>query len=197
MVMRNRPRTSRQSVPTPAAIGLPDGQRALADLKELGWYDEDGLELLWGLAGAADPELALKSLVRLKERLDSGIESGEVPQWAAWSALDAAMRQQVLMRTRVFALLGGSSMLGDHMVANPTTWSLLLADLPTRADMFRDMLTAVEAVPEAPVRTDDVSVAEAAELEYREPTPSSPDLEEAGLYRAGVTGRDADVAMKR
>ena len=29
MVMRNRPRTSRQSVPTPAAIGLPDGQRAL------------------------------------------------------------------------------------------------------------------------------------------------------------------------
>ena len=197
MVMRNRPRTSRQSVPTPATLGLPDGDRAVQDLKELGWYDEDGLELLWGLAGASDPEQALTSLVRLKEKLDSGVESGELPQWAAWSALDAAMRQQVLMRTRVFALLGGSAMLGDHMVANPTTWSLLLADLPTRADMFRDMLTAVEAAPETPVRTDDESVKEAADLDYREPTASSPDLEDAGLYRAGITGRDADLAMKR
>ena len=86
MVMRNRPRTSRQSVPTPATLGLPDGDRAVQDLKELGWYDEDGLELLWGLAGASDPEQALTSLVRLKEKLDSGVESGELPQWAAFCA---------------------------------------------------------------------------------------------------------------
>ena len=56
-------------MPTPAALGLADGDRSMADLKDLGWYDEDGLELLWGLAGAADPELALTSLVRLKEKL--------------------------------------------------------------------------------------------------------------------------------
>ena len=58
------------------------------------------------------------------------------------------------------------------------------------------MLTAVEP-PETPVRTDDESVKEAADLDYREPTASSPDLEDAGLYRAGITGRDADLAMKR
>ena len=196
MVMRNRPRTSRQSVPNPSTLGL-NADRALDDLRFLGWYDEEGLELLWGLAGAADPDLALSTLVRLKTRLDDRAGTDDVPGWAEWDALDAAMRRQVLMRTRLFALLGASSMLGDHMVANPATWTLLLADLPTRADMFRDMLTAIDATPETPVRTDEDSVAEAADLEYREPTPSSPDLENAGLYRAGLTGREAEVAMQR
>lgn len=195
--MSIRPRTTRSALPRPAALGLADGERTMADLTELGWWNEDSLELLWGLAGAADPNLALGALVRLKARLDSGRDDGSVPEWSSWQALDASMRRTVMMRTRVFALLGASSMLGDHLVANPTTWMLLTADLPTRADMFRDMLTAVEARPETPVLTDEESIAAAEELDAKPLPESSPDLEGPGLYRAAITGTEADRAMRR
>ncbi|WP_448852290.1 bifunctional [glutamine synthetase] adenylyltransferase/[glutamine synthetase]-adenylyl-L-tyrosine phosphorylase [Corynebacterium sp. 335C] len=195
--MSIRPRTTRSVLPRPAALGLADGERTMADLTDLGWWNEDSLELLWGLAGAADPNLALGALVRLKARLDAGRDDGSVPEWSSWQALDAAMRRTVMMRTRVFALLGASSTLGDHLVANPTTWMLLTADLPTRSDMFRDMLSSVEATPETPVLTDEESVAAAEELDARPLPESSPELEGPGLYRAGMTGVEADRAMKR
>ncbi|WP_445292906.1 bifunctional [glutamine synthetase] adenylyltransferase/[glutamine synthetase]-adenylyl-L-tyrosine phosphorylase [Corynebacterium sp. H113] len=197
MVMNNRPRTSRQSVPRPAVLGLNADQRTHDDLEALHWYNEDSLELLWGLAGAADPNLALAGLIRLKEALDSKEAAGTLPDWATWSALDELLRNQVLMRTRMFALMGGSAALADHLIANPTEWIQLQADLPTQGDMFRELLTAVEAMPESPVLTDPDNVAAADDLEAHYPTESSPDLEGAGLYRAGITGREAEIAMQR
>ena len=126
MVM-NRPRTSRQSVPRPAALGLRNDDRTRADLEDLGWYNEESLQLLWGLAGASDPKLALVALVRLKGALDELEQDGKLENWATWSGLDEAMRAQVPLRTRMFALLGGSSALGDHLVAHPEKWVLLLS----------------------------------------------------------------------
>lgn len=195
--MTNHPRTSRNVLPRPAALGLESGDRTKSDLDELGWYNEDSLELLWGLAGAGDPDLALSSMVRLKQTLEEGVAAGDVPEWAQWQSLDAAMRQTVAMRTRMFALFGGSSALADHMIANPSTWSLLTAELPTKADMFREMLTSVEAVPETPVLTDEESLEELAEVDAKPLPKSSPELEGPGLYRAGLTGTDADRALKR
>ncbi|MBV7295817.1 bifunctional [glutamine synthetase] adenylyltransferase/[glutamine synthetase]-adenylyl-L-tyrosine phosphorylase [Corynebacterium sp. TAE3-ERU12] len=195
--MSNRPRTSRSAVPTPAQLGLDGGERARTDLRDLGWYDENSLELLWGLAGASDPNLALTALIRLKQQLHEPADEDAVPTWAQWDSLDAAMRNTVALRTRIFALLGGSTALGDHLIANPTTWTLLMADLPTRGDLYREMLTAVEASPEEPELTDDDSVAAAEELDARPLPESSPDLEGPGLYRAGLTGVEAERAMKR
>lgn len=192
--MTNRPRTSRSTLPTPAALGMAGGERTLADLRALGWYDDDGLELLWGLAGAPDPDLALNAMVRLKEALDAGRDSGELPEWAGWAALDAALRGTVAMRTRVFALLGGSAALGDHLVANPAQWPTLAEELPTRAEMFRGMLAAVAAEPEQAAAADgeDDPGGGAAE-----PAGPAPDGSGPGLYRAGVDGVDAERALRR
>lgn len=196
-MVTHRPRTSRQSVPRPASLGLRADERTLADLKDLGWYNAESLELLWGLAGASDPNLALTALIRLKSALDEKEAAGELEQWASWEVLDATMRKQVPLRTRIFALLGGSSMLGDHLVANPVEWILLQADLPTQADMYREMLTSVGAVPETPKLVDEENLEKAKDLEYREPQQAPATLEGPGLYRAELTGRPAEVAMQR
>jgi glutamate-ammonia-ligase adenylyltransferase len=60
------------------------------------------------VAGAADPELALRQLDRLTEA------AGEDPL-----AVDPAIRQ------RLVAVLGASSALGDQLVANPADWRCL------------------------------------------------------------------------
>lgn len=195
MVM-NRPRTTRQSVPRPAALGLRNDERTRTDLEDLGWYNEESLQLLWGLAGAADPNLALMSLVRLKEALNQLEVDGAVDSQVSWAGLDVAMREQVQLRTRVFALLGASSMLGDHLVAHPDKWVLLQADFPAEADMFREMLLSVGARPEKVELTDAASVEKARDLEYRRPVVAPNTLEGPGLYRASVTGREAEVAMQ-
>lgn len=195
-MVANQPRTSRQAVPRPAALGLRADDRTLEDLKNLGWYNSKSLELLWGLAGAADPNLALGTIVRLKAALDELDKKEELDKWATWEALDSTMRRQIPLRTRMFALLGGSSMLGDHLVAHPENWIQLQADLPTQADMFREMLTSVGAQPEVPELTDAENIEREQDLDYRYPTPASPDLEGPGLYRASMVDRDAEVAMQ-
>ncbi|WP_141752758.1 hypothetical protein, partial [Corynebacterium sp. HMSC076C10] len=84
--------------------------------------------------------------------------------------LDEAMREQVPLRTRMFALLGGSSALGDHLVAHPEKWVLLQAEFPTEADMFREMLSSVGAVPEVIELTDEASLEKQEDPEYRKPS---------------------------
>ncbi|WP_338037163.1 bifunctional [glutamine synthetase] adenylyltransferase/[glutamine synthetase]-adenylyl-L-tyrosine phosphorylase [Natronosporangium hydrolyticum] len=65
------------------------------------------------LAGAADPELAQRQLDRLTEAL--GIDPlAEHPE----------------VRSRLLAVLGASSALGDYLVAQPEQWRCLLPDAP-------------------------------------------------------------------
>ena len=88
------------------------------------------------------------------------------------AALDSALRTDARLRARLFGLLGSSSALGDHLVAEPTRWTLLRAGLPSPQEVVAAMLGAVEAVPEEPV--DPAGVAD----------PANPD--DAGPSGSGV-----------
>ena len=145
----------------PARLGLtdPDAGTRLADL---GWWDGDapveGTELaVWALARSPDPDLALLALERLRESLDEG----------EWAALAEALRGDQGLRGRLFGVLGGSTALGDHLVAHPERWRSLQSEstpgrtydpsvLPDLAERTRTLLTAVgaedgDAVPRATV----------------------------------------------
>ena len=145
----------------PARLGLtdPDAGTRLADL---GWWDGDapveGTELaVWALARSPDPDLALLALERLRESLDEG----------EWAALAEALRGDQGLRGRLFGVLGGSTALGDHLVAHPERWRSLQSEstpgrtydpsvLPDLAERTRTLLTAVgaedgAAVPRATV----------------------------------------------
>lgn len=126
-------RTSRKSLPTPGALSLST-PTALQDLETLGWWNEESIDLLWALSGAADPNLCLNQLVRLQAALEG-----------TWSELDQQLRSSVLVRVRLLALLGASSVLGDHLVANPELWRLLEKELPTAEEMHEQMLASVGA----------------------------------------------------
>ncbi|MBL6275827.1 bifunctional [glutamine synthetase] adenylyltransferase/[glutamine synthetase]-adenylyl-L-tyrosine phosphorylase [Micromonospora fiedleri] len=113
---------------------------------------EAAQELLTALSRAADPDLALRQLHRLVEaerRSRTGVNgtaagtdtsgaggsggaaggsgagdsgSGGI---GAGSALLAALHDDPGLRRRLIAVLGASSALGDHLVANPDQWAVL------------------------------------------------------------------------
>ena len=103
-----------------ARLGLTAGWAA-ATLAELGWWfgdtPADGAEpIMWALARSPDPDLALRAVERLLTA---------VPDRAA---LDAALRTDMVLRGRLFALLGSSTALGDHLVTHPDRWRRLMTD---------------------------------------------------------------------
>lgn len=100
-------------------------------LEKLGWDNDSHVELLWSLSRAADADAALHATVRLAEALGED-----------WPRLNAALLADVSLRGRLFAVLGASLALGDHLVANPQAWRLLSGDvaLPDAAGL-RTMFT--------------------------------------------------------
>ncbi|WP_185739005.1 bifunctional [glutamine synthetase] adenylyltransferase/[glutamine synthetase]-adenylyl-L-tyrosine phosphorylase [Corynebacterium bovis] len=197
----NLPRSSRNPVPSPAALGL-SGPRAAADLDRLGWNNAASRAVLWTLSATGDPNLALNNLVRLVDALDDLAARGDadaadgshgtdadaadgsdatdpapVPAGASSAELLAAVEQDPTFRVPLFALLGASTALGDHLVANPTHWPLLREPLPDRRQMMDTMLDAVGARP-----------------------VTGPDGVDHGpdslMYRAAVTGPEADQALR-
>ncbi|QGU01658.1 Glutamate-ammonia-ligase adenylyltransferase [Corynebacterium kalinowskii] len=163
------PRSSRSSLPTPGALSL-HAATAEADLELLGWYNADSLDVLWALSGAGDGDLALNNLVRLQAALR---EAGQ------WQLFDATVRSDLAFRVRLFALLGASSTLGDHLVANPETWELLTLPLPTSAELLQAMLGCVSAKP-AGLAGD----------------TATPDLSTPGTYVAAESGLDVERQMQ-
>ncbi|MEV4759471.1 bifunctional [glutamine synthetase] adenylyltransferase/[glutamine synthetase]-adenylyl-L-tyrosine phosphorylase [Micromonospora sp. NPDC049559] len=113
----------------------------------------DAAELLKALSRAADPDLALRQLHRVVEAEGrtgatehgatgatgrgatgaagspgppaSGIGATADGPGAAGSPLLAALRTDPGLRRRLIAVLGASSALGDHLVANPGHWRAL------------------------------------------------------------------------
>lgn len=162
---------SRARVPSLASISVRSAN-AEQDLTWLGWLNEESVPLLWALSGAADSDLALNNLIRLMEALDRDHGGHE--------ELDAAIREELSLRVRLIALLGASSVLGDHLVANPLEWKTLRDGIPTREEMFATLLGAVEAEPLGASPRDTASA----------------DLSTAGTYRAGLAGRDAELKLK-
>ncbi len=118
---------------------------AEASLVELGWWSGDGPaegaeEIMWALARSPDPDLALRTV----ERLFGATADGP--------ALQRALRDDVGLRGRLLALVGGSTALGDHLVTHPDRWRRLVggAGEAFGHDPTATLLAAVGADPHAP-----------------------------------------------
>ncbi|NLU77383.1 bifunctional [glutamine synthetase] adenylyltransferase/[glutamine synthetase]-adenylyl-L-tyrosine phosphorylase [Micromonospora sp. HNM0581] len=106
---------------------------------------EQAQELLTALSRVADPDLALRQLHRLVEAehraagglngaagrggadgsQDDDVRVAAAGGIGAGSALLGALHDDAGLRRRLLAVLGASSALGDHLVANPDQWSML------------------------------------------------------------------------
>lgn len=153
----------RTTLPSPATLGLTH-PHAAEDLKELGWDNQASLPILWCLAAAGDPNLALNAIVRLRaglgERFDDVTERLHTNQG---------------FRARFFALLGGSTALGDHLAANPHLWEELAAPLPDEVEMMQEILRCIDARP-----------AEFAASESKEGAETVPDTAREDLSTPGT-----------
>lgn len=138
-----KPATQRPRLPSVGRLGLvdpPAGDR----LAQLGWYDHDDqahVDLLWSLSRAPDPDAALRALIRLAENPDTG-----------WDELNAALLTERPLRGRLFAVLGSSLTLGDHLAVHPQSWKLLRgkAKLPTREELCASFTACVDEVSADP-----------------------------------------------
>ena len=138
-----KPATQRPRLPSVGRLGLvdpPAGDR----LTQLGWYDHDDrayIDRLWSLSRAPDADAALRALVRLSENPDAG-----------WDELNAALLTDRGLRGRLFAVLGSSLALGDHLVANPRCWKLLRGrgKLPSRDQLRETFNACVDEASDAP-----------------------------------------------
>ncbi|MDG4827233.1 bifunctional [glutamine synthetase] adenylyltransferase/[glutamine synthetase]-adenylyl-L-tyrosine phosphorylase [Asanoa sp. WMMD1127] len=118
------------------------GDRAPELLVGLGLWDAATQEpagdaaagLVTALSRAADPDLALRQLHRVVEALDRTGGRAEL--------LDALLVDNGVRR-RLVAVLGASSALGDHLVANPGQWTAL-RDQDGRAPEATGVLAPVE-----------------------------------------------------
>lgn len=147
-----------RELPSPAVLGLK-GEHAATDLEYVG-LDTEALRFI--LAGSGDPDLALNALRRLMDNLSD--------QAGAQEEFIDALRADMNLATRIFALLGGSTALGDHLIATPMLWKEIGRPVPTQAEFLPAMLSAVDAQP-AGVEGDS----------------ASEDLSSPGTYRAGNT----------
>jgi glutamate-ammonia-ligase adenylyltransferase len=175
-----------------ARLGLTEPW-AEATATELGWWAGDkpaaGAEaIMWALGRSPDPDLALRSAERL---LNAAPDRAD---------LDAALRDDQVLRGRLLSLLGSSTALADHLVAHPDRWRRLTEAAPPPGEGAReailravgagaDVLTGAEAV--AALRTayrDEVLVLAAADLA----AVGEPDL--PVLDVADVAAQLADLA---
>lgn len=143
-----RPSTERSTLPSTGRLGLVENQ-APAHLDRLGWNTDRHVELLWSLSRAPDADSALQTMVRLADALGDG-----------WDRLDAALLSDKPLRGRLFAVLGSSLALGDHLVAHPEKWELLAGKvaLPTAEALREEFIALAQSVTDAasamlPLRT--------------------------------------------
>ena len=139
-----------------ARLGFADPTRAALVARSV------DAQLLDPLALAADPDQALFGLVRLLEA------APDLP------ALRHALVTDSAFVTRLAAVLGASSALGDHLVRHPNDWRLLTGEesLAQRAEhqLRADLLAAVGADPSAerPIAAgSDEAVLDALRVGYR------------------------------
>lgn len=126
------PATDRPILPGTGRLGLVR-RDARDHLDKLGWNTEKHVELLWSLSRAPDADLALHTMVRLAEAVGDD-----------WMDLHQTLLRDRSLRGRLFAVLGSSSALGDHLVAHPDAWQLLAGPvtLPSFDDLRRSFVSA-------------------------------------------------------
>ncbi len=132
-----KPAAHRPKLPSVGRLGLvdpPAGER----LAKLGWYGHDDqahVDLLWSLSRSPDPDAALRALVRLSENPETG-----------WDELSAALLTERALRGRLFAALGSSLTLGDHLAVHPQSWKLLRGKIkmPSREELCATFVGCVD-----------------------------------------------------
>ncbi|TDZ93568.1 bifunctional [glutamine synthetase] adenylyltransferase/[glutamine synthetase]-adenylyl-L-tyrosine phosphorylase [Mycobacteroides salmoniphilum] len=131
-----RASTERSKVPSVGRLGLVDA-RAASLLEGLGWTTEAHVPLLWSLSRSPDADAALLTLIRLREEMG-----------ADWAALDRELSADTALRGRLLSVIGSSLALGDHLVAHPDRWQLLVGDieLESKEALQERFLTVVGAV---------------------------------------------------
>ncbi|MGV0744557.1 bifunctional [glutamine synthetase] adenylyltransferase/[glutamine synthetase]-adenylyl-L-tyrosine phosphorylase [Mycolicibacterium sp. XJ870] len=131
-----KPATERPKLPSVGRLGLVDPQ-APAELDRLGWNTDAHVELLWSLSRAPDADAALLAMVRLADALGSD-----------WDELNRELLTDRALRGRLFGVLGSSLALGDHLVAHPESWRLLVGNvaLPTAAQLRESFGAAARSV---------------------------------------------------
>ncbi|GAA2804770.1 bifunctional [glutamine synthetase] adenylyltransferase/[glutamine synthetase]-adenylyl-L-tyrosine phosphorylase [Streptomyces showdoensis] len=118
----------------------PSAAERLLDLEELAALRDDSV-LLDALGGTADPDLALRGLVRLVEAQPE----------AERPALTTTLLSAKPFRDRLLGVLGASEALADHLARHPHDWQALVtyeaADLhPGVADFERGLAEADDPV---------------------------------------------------
>jgi glutamate-ammonia-ligase adenylyltransferase len=147
-----KPATQRPTLPSVGRLGLVEPP-ARADLDRLGWTTDAHVELLWSLSRAPNADAALRAMVRLADALGGD-----------WDELNRALVKDRSLRGRVFAVLGSSLALGDHLVAHPKSWHLIAGNitLPSAEQLRRDFAAVAEC------RTDAKSVQSSLRILYRD-----------------------------
>jgi glutamate-ammonia-ligase adenylyltransferase len=112
----------------------PHGLR-LWDAEAQAPVDSDAGELIHALSRAADPSLALRQLHRMVDAVARAAQRGsggpvtgpgeDIVDSPAADAVLHALYTDAGLRRRLVAVLGASSALGDHLVANHDQWRVL------------------------------------------------------------------------
>jgi glutamate-ammonia-ligase adenylyltransferase len=134
-----------------ARLGFVDAAAALRDLERTPTLPTD---VLTALGSAASPGRALASLARMTERARDSAE------------LIGALEADPEFRGRLFAVLGLSSALGDHLARHPEHWRelcdpALTTTRPSAAEMRADLVRSVESAE------DDGAAMDALRVTYR------------------------------
>jgi len=133
-----------------ARLGFTDGARADLTATRIGVSDD----ALAQLGQVADPDTALESLAHLLDAAATAIAPDDRHNaLALHRALDADER----FRARLFAVLGSSAALGDHLATHPRDWAELAADdvdsaRPSWLGLRTALLAAVEGKTGAPAQ---------------------------------------------
>jgi glutamate-ammonia-ligase adenylyltransferase len=140
----------------------PGGLR-LWDVEAQEPVDTDAAELIHALSRAADPNLALRQLHRMIESVGRAAvrgnggpvtgPAGDITDNDATHAVLAALYSDGGLRRRLIAVLGASSALGDHLVANPDQWRVLATGTtgqPPAAEGHLEFTDGSEGPPTVP-----------------------------------------------
>lgn len=142
-------------------LGFSDAERSLRWLDDVGPAAPDLVPLL---ARTADPDHAVAGLVRLLEAAGDG--AGE---------LLARLQSDEGLATRLFAVLGASEALSDHLARHPDQWRelddpTLECSRPAAYAVREAVLRALGADPGDPVpvaQGDDAALVDVLRVEYR------------------------------
>jgi glutamate-ammonia-ligase adenylyltransferase len=167
-----------------ARYGLTETARVIEDLRVVrlvidGVAEADAEPVLAALSRSGRPEMAVAALAALVRAMSESGDSDE---------LLAALRYSVGFRGRLLGVLGGSGTLGDHLVAHPAQWRMLLdpeTESGTPSESSETWFAAVTAHQCRRV------LAEAVDLE-----PSGEPCSGTVGARPTVTGPGAVVALR-